>query len=160
MKSIFKNLFTLLLFFTLVVAEISCKKDSDTNSQSDGTITLNIDGTAWEASLAVQASYSNNLLVIGGSDGDSHQVMLTIMNPATGETYDFGGLGNTNYIGQWTAGTEQTETYSSFAFQSKSGEVSISKLTDSTVEGTFFFQSKNINGDIVTISDGQFSVSF
>ena len=129
-------------------------------ASGSGKIKLKIDGTAWDASLAVQAVYSNNVLVISGSDGNSKQISLTIMNPAEGQTYDFGGLGNTSYIGQWTAGLSQTETYSTFAFQSKAGEINLSKLTDSMVEGTFSFQAKNTAGNSVTISDGTFSANF
>ncbi|HKJ43852.1 MAG TPA: DUF6252 family protein [Sunxiuqinia sp.] len=159
MKRTFTQLTTLLLVSFLILAQTSCKKDSSP-SGSSGEIKLNIDGTAWEASLAVQATYNNNVLVIGGSDGNSQQVMLTIMNPSAGETYDFGGLGNTSYIGQWSASLGQTETYSTFAFQSKSGQISISKLTESLAEGTFSFKAKNTAGNMVNVLNGSFSVNF
>ncbi len=70
----------LMLLITGIVALSSCKKDDDdtTPAGSNGSITLKVDGTSWNASLGVQAVNTNGVINVTGSDSNAHQAAVLI----------------------------------------------------------------------------------
>ena len=151
------KLFVLAVLFTI---SLSCSKDNGKDNSGDGTMSLKVDGTAWEASLAVQGVYAQGLFTVSGSDSDAKQANITVLNPEEGKTYNTGGLANYSIMGRWTAGLNQEDTYSTGVMTTTSGEITFTKFTDSHAEGTFSFKARNTSQEEVNITEGTFSVNF
>lgn len=142
---------------TLVVA--GCGGDSGGPSGSDGTMSATIDGQPWNASLAVSATYSSNVLGIGGTDGNSRQINITIPNVTTTGTINL-GLGSQAVA---VVVTSPTEAWAS-SLVGGSGSVVITELTSTGAKGTFTFTGIRATGTggttSKTVTNGQFDVTF
>lgn len=141
----------------LVVA--GCGGDSGGPSGSDGTMSASIDGQAWNASLAVSATHSSNVLGIGGTDGNSRQINITIPNVTSTGTINL-GLGSQAIA---VVVTSPTEAWTS-SMVGGSGSVVITELTASGAKGTFSFtgiRAQTGGGTTQkTVTNGQFDVTF
>lgn len=158
-SNLLKRISKLMLVALVSTVIFSCSKDDD-SLNGNGSINLKVDGSAWNASLAVQAVYDQGLFTVTGSDSNAKQVNITVLNPEEGQTYQTGGLANYSIMGRWTAGLDPNETYSTAAVTSVSGEIKFTRLTDTKAEGTFSFKARNTNQDEVSVTDGKFSVNF
>lgn len=157
------TLTALLLLSGLVF--VSCSKDDDgENENGNNTPTGNmmkatINGTAWEATLAVVASNDPIVVSCTGSDSESKQLMFSINNPTGTGEYPLGGnLTNPN-MGRWTQGLGQNDTYTTMLGQG-AGTVNITAFSDTEFSGTFEFTAKNSAGEEVSIAAGEFSATF
>ncbi len=156
----------LILFFIVIGLSISaCKKKDDetepnnNNNPAAGSMSAKVDGSDWSASLAVVGVYSNNLFTVTGSDNNSKQLQVTVMNVnGTGE-YTLGETLTNQNSGRWTAGINTDQTYSTMLGMG-SGKVNITEWTGSSAKGTFSFTAKNSEQEEVSISGGEFSVTF
>ncbi|MCF8228012.1 MAG: hypothetical protein K9G58_08080 [Bacteroidales bacterium] len=159
-----KSLKFIVLFMIAIGLSLSAckKKDEETepqdNNEGSGTMTAKIDGTDWSASLAVQGVYSNNLFTVTGSDANSKQLQITIMNVNDTGDYTLGGDPTNTNAGRWTEGIGQEQTFST-QLGLGSGMVNITEWTGSKAEGTFSFTAKNSEQAEVSITEGAFSVS-
>lgn len=162
-----KKLTKLLAFGILAgILFVSCSKDDDENGDdnnnnipSGNMMKCTVNGTAWEATLAVVASNNSGIVTCTGSDSNSRQLMFSINNAAGTGTYTLGGsLTNTN-MGRWTQGLGQNDTYTTMLGQG-SGSVTISEMDNVGFSGTFQFTAKNGAGDEVTIASGEFNAKF
>jgi len=149
------------IFAILAIAAIGSASCSTTDTPTpsvpgSGTMSAKIDGTAWSASLAVQAVKASGTLQVSGSDAGGKQLNVTIMNYTGSGTYTLGGpstSGNgTN--GRWTAGTSSNQTYNTMVGQGE-GTCTLTESGNS-VEGTFQFTAKNTDNVQVTVSEGKF----
>jgi hypothetical protein len=164
-----KAKYLLVLIMTIGVVMVSCKKDDDdddnngnsgtTPNTGQGTMTLKVDGVDWSATLAVQATNSNGVLTVAGSDSNAQQCQVTIMNASGTGTYQLGGTPTNPNSGRWTKGTGQNDTYTTM-LGIGSGTVTITELTANSVKGTFEFTAKNTPQEEVSITDGSFSATF
>lgn len=159
-ESILKRTTKMFLLAFLFTAVVSCSKDDNNNQSGDGSINLKVDGTSWNASLAVQGVYAEGLFTITGSDSNAKQVNITVMNPEEGKTYSTGGLANYGVMGRWTAGVDASETYLTAAMTNVSGEIKFTSFSETHAEGTFSFKARNTSQLEVNITEGKFSVSF
>lgn len=140
----------------------SCKKE-DTGGgggTSTGSMSLKYDGTAWNASLAVQAVNTNGVLNVTGSDSNGNQASVILYQASGTGTYKVGPNG-TNQGNQlrWTEGLSQSDTYVA-SFVIGNGTVTITELTDSKVSGTFEFEGFNTDQTKRTVTEGSFSANF
>ena len=55
------------------------------------------------------------------------------------------------------AGKLASYTENSNAFQSTSGTLTISKFEGNKISGTFNFEAEDLNGNTVSVTDGEFS---
>lgn len=158
------TLVTLLLLSGFIF--ISCSKDDDNADPGNGDdppsgnmLTANINGTDWNASLAVVASSDPGIVTITGSDSNAGQLMFSIFNPTGVGTYSLGGSLTNQNMGRWTQGLGQNDTYTTLLGQG-TGTVTISEMTESGFNGTFEFTAKNGAQTEVVINSGEFNASF
>ena len=153
-----------LILGLVLIAGISftgCKKE-ETNpggTTSNGSLTLKHAGSAWSASMSVQAVNTNGVLNITGSDSNANQAAVTIFQPNGAGTYAIGTLSNPGNSGRWTQGIGQTDTYSASSVLG-SGEITITELTATKVKGSFFFTAYNTDQNTVQVTEGKFDVKF
>lgn len=152
-----KTYFILLGLLTVIFIS-SCKKNEDTNPVTgNGSISLNYDGTAWSATLAVQAVNSNGVINVTGSDSDSHQAAVTLLNVTTTGTYECSMT--TGNMLRWTEGLGQSDTYTANGLLG-TGSITVSEISDTHIKGTFSFTGQNTAGGSRSITNGQFEANF
>lgn len=143
------------------VALTSCKKDNDSGDPGggtgSGTLTLNYDGTSWNASLAVVGVNTNGVVNVTGSDSQAHQASVILYGATGPGTYEV-TTGLQNQL-RWTEGLGQEDTYVANGILG-TGTIVVTELTDSKVVGTFSFTGYNTSGNSKEITDGQFSATF
>jgi hypothetical protein len=153
-----------LILGLVLIAGISftgCKKE-ETNpggSTGNGSLSLKHAGSAWSATLSVQAVNTNGILNITGSDSNANQAAVTVFQPNGAGTYIIGPSGNTGTSGRWTQGIGQTDTYTASNLLG-SGEIKITELTATKVKGSFFFTAYNTEQNTVQVTEGKFDVNF
>lgn len=155
------NLILALLLSSFVVLS-SCNKDDDdgTPAGSNGTMTLKVNGTSWNASLSVQAVNTNGVLNVTGSDSNAQQGSV-ILNGISGPgTYAVGPNGsNPGNMLRWTEGLGQTDSYMANNVIG-TGSVTVNTLTATEVSGTFYFEGFNTAQTSKTITEGAFNAKF
>jgi len=158
---IFKSFF-LMLTAVAVLGLTSCNKDSDEdvtpdNPLSNGSISLKVDGTSWNASLAVQAVNTNGVINVTGSDSNAKQASVVLYGVIEPGTYNVqAGL---QHQLRWTEGLDASQTYVANGILG-SGSITITELTSSKVKGTFQFTGANTAQATTSITEGSFEATF
>lgn len=125
---------------------------------SQGTMTANVDGEAYEACITVGSNDSGTLAVTGQDYQDGVvpiQLQVTVTAAAAG-TFPLGGTEGSGRYSQSVDATYVT------ALDVAVGTVEIATLDDVGAAGTFSFEAiKGDDGeDRVAITDGAFEVTF
>lgn len=170
-----KNLFSLILMMTIVASSlsVSCKSDDDGGgggSAAAGTIVAKVDGSnVTTIEMTTIAHISSGSLQIQGNTGgtSSKAFMLTIVGLDGEGTYPIGGGANifnvASYIETEVDLANPTNpnvvTWQAPYDDSQVGEINISELTDSNIQGTFHYKAKNADGNIKNITNGSFNIS-
>lgn len=154
----------ILIAFLATSILAGCSKDDDetepeNNTPTGNSLTCKVDGTAWNASLAVVATNTGGVLTVTGSDSNSGQCQIILFNPTGTGSYTLGGGMTNQSNGRWTEGVGQEDTYTTMLGQG-SGSVEITELSDTKVKGTFSFTAKNSAGTDVSITEGSFTSTF
>lgn len=139
----------------------SCNKnddDSGTPAGSNGSISLKVDGSTWNASLAVQAVNSNGVINVTGSDSNAKQAGVTLYGVTAPGTYQVGPPNAGNML-RWTEGLGQTDTYQANGVIG-TGTVTVTELSDSKIKGTFSFTGYNTAQTSKQITEGKFEANF
>ena len=150
-----------LLFFVLISISVlnlvSCKKDDDggTTPGSNGSISLVVDGSSWNASLSVQAVNTNGVINITGSDSNAKQASIMLYNVTETGTYTVEG---SNQL-RWTEGLGQDDSYIA-SFLLGSGTITVTELSATSIKGTFSFTGVNTAQSSKSITDGVFEATF
>lgn len=158
---IFKSFF-LMLAAVAVLGFTSCDKNSDDdvtpeNPISNGTITLKVDGSSWNASLAVQAVNTNGVINVTGSDSDAKQASVILYGVTEPGTYNVqAGL---QHQLRWTEGLGTNDSYIANGLIG-SGSITITELSSSKVKGTFQFTGANTAQATKSITEGSFEATF
>jgi hypothetical protein len=147
----------LTLAFSAMLSFSSCEKDTidDPGLPGSGTLTAKVDGTDFDANVAVQASSSSGVLSIMGSNMVGKAINLTIFNYSGPDTYDMGGLGNTSSA-LWQETLTSEGGFSTFGTAAGISSVTIDTDDGSKVTGSFSFSGRNSNGDVRSVTDGSF----
>ncbi len=153
-----KQFFSLLTISVFALTGCGDKDKTPSPFNPSGSLSAKVDGSSWEASLAVQAIKASGTFQVTGSDNSAKQMNITIMNYNGPGTYTLGGSATSGNgsNGRWTAGLSGNQTYSTMVGQGE-GSCTISKEEGGKVEGTFNFTAKNTDGQQVTVADGSFS---
>lgn len=161
MKRVQFILFTVLSAFILTFSSCSKTEDAvtpDNPLTSGGSITLKVNGTSWNASLAVVGINQSGVINVTGSDSNGKQASIILYNVTETGTYQLGGLGNVNQL-RWTEGLGQNDSY--ICTQGAgSGTVTLTELSSSKVKGTFSFTGINTAQVTKSITDGVFEATF
>lgn len=168
------KLVTLLLAIGLFT--FSCKSDDDGGSGGSavsGTITAKVDGTTVTTMKEVTfADLTNGMLSISGNTGGTNaRIFAMNIVEFDGEgTYPISSDGNIFNSGSYQemsidinnpTGAESSIWQAPYAGGGAIGEIKVSKVTDTHIEGTFHFKAKNSeDGSIKNITDGSFNVDF
>jgi len=158
---IFKSFF-LMLTAIAVLGVTSCNKSDDEdvtpeNPLSSGSMSLKVDGTSWNASLAVQGINANGVVTVTGSDSDAHQAQVILYGVTEPGTYNVqAGL---QHQLRWTEGLNPQDTYVANGIIG-SGSITVTELTSSKVKGTFQFTGANTAQGTKTITNGSFEATF
>jgi hypothetical protein len=144
----------------LCAAFVACSDDDDDGlgpGQTNGTMTANIDGTAWNAGLTVAATYQSSTFGIGGTDG-TRQITIAVTNVTGTGTFDFGlGEDGAAIIAQGTQSWTTTLT-------GGTGTLTISSINASGASGSFSFTAFPTPGSGATgtsvVTNGTFNVTF
>ncbi len=150
----------LFLLLALVLVAGACKKsDQPDDPNSNGTLKAKIDGQQWTASLTVYGSVDGGIFQITGSDNTGKQLQLSIINYLGEGNYLIGGpaVNNNPNFGRWTGGLSPYLTYSTQVGQGEGA--CILEVNGNKIEGTFEFTARNTEGELVTITDGEFTVN-
>ena len=129
-----------------------------------GSMSGNISGTAWTATIGVTATLTNGLLAVGGNDPTNNLAFAFFVNgPGTYAIPGSGaGVGNNALLLVTTSGT----TNASYAadFTKGSGSLTITSLTSTAVTGTFTFTLNAVANTAAsgtrTITNGAFNINF
>lgn len=141
-------------FFALLPALCACAllfsacEDSPADATVDGTLTATVDGTSFSAtSSTVTATRAANSIIVSGNSGNGVSISLTFSATTTGPV-----TGTAVY----TAGPG-----ADFAYTAVVAQVNVTKLDNTTVEGTFSFTgTHSTTGATKTVSNGNFSADF
>jgi len=158
---IFKSFF-LMLTAVAVLGITSCNKsdDEDTtpdNPASNGSISLKVDGSSWNASLAVQAVNTNGVINVTGSDSNAKQVSVILYGVTEPGTYNVqAGL---QHQLRWTEGLGTNDSYIANGLIG-SGSITITELSSTKVKGTFQFTGMNTAQATKSITEGSFEATF
>jgi len=145
--------------FTLVCAFLlfSCNKSDSPAITGGGSMNATVDGSSWNASLAVQATSTSGVLSIGGT-GTAGQINLTIGSYTGPKTYTIGAAGGPSNSAMYTLTASPFTSYSATMVLG-SGTVTVTSDSGGYVEGTFSFDGKNNSGPSVTtkvVTNGSF----
>lgn len=152
---------------TLTIALLSsliflgCKKSGTSAITGGGNMSAKVDGSSWDATLAVQASNSSGVLSVGGT-GTGGQINLTLGGYTGAKTYTIGAAGGPSNQASYTLTSSPFTSYSA-TFVLGSGTVTITSDSGGYVEGTFSFDGKNNSGPTVltkTITNGTFRAKY
>ncbi len=158
--SLFKNYSWLLLFAVLTLA--ACSKDDDGGSNNtSGTLTAEIDGQNYSATVGISASVSGTTLVVQGGTDSGETIRLNIGAAYQGVgIYQIGGTTiHFNETGTYIQdpANPSTSTWTSIGSPDNSGEINITSDDGEFVEGTFRFKAFNANdGTTKDIIEGKF----
>ncbi|MCB2207468.1 MAG: hypothetical protein KQH67_04160 [Bacteroidetes bacterium] len=138
----------------------SCKKNDDDTGPvgSNGSISLKVDGSTWNASLSVQAVNSNGVINVTGSDSNAKQAGVTLYGVSAPGTYQVGPPNAGNML-RWTEGLGQNDTYQANGVIG-TGTVTVTELSDSKIKGTFSFTGYNTSQTSKQITEGTFEANF
>ncbi len=146
------------LFLLCSVVFFSCKKSETAAAVTGGgNMSAQVDGSSWNASLAVQASLSSGVLSVGGT-GSAGQINLTIGDYTGVKAYTIGAGGGPSRMASYTL-TASPFTSHSATFSLGSGTITVTSESGGYVEGTFSFDGKNNSGPTITtktITNGSF----
>ncbi len=157
----------LFLFVALISAvAISCKKDDDGGGGStpEGSLTASVEGNGF-SSITAFGVKSGPIISVTGVDANQRTVGLTMNGVTTTGTYAIGGGANIAISGSYIEidlGSQTSQTWQAPYDSMEVGEVSISAISDTNIQGTFFFTGKNVNGDqsLRSVTSGSFNLNF
>lgn len=157
--------FTKLFLLVLVcsIAFVGCKKDDDDENPDDGgtelaggSMSAKVDGQAFEATLAVQATVSGNVFSFAGTANSAssvRQINIALADYNGTGTYTFSEVGSTAV---WSEGTSGDKIFTANVLLG-SGKVNITEVTSNRIKGTFEFTAVN-GSQTRTITEGKFNV--
>lgn len=132
--------------FTLTLLFSACE-ESPTDNTVDGSMTATVSGASFTAtSSTVTARKTSGTIVVTGNSGNSVSISLTFSASATGSTTG---------MGVYTAGPS-----ADFVYNALTAQINVTKLDDTTVEGTFSFTGTNSAGATKSVTNGSFSADF
>ncbi|MEE4260074.1 MAG: DUF6252 family protein [Bacteroidales bacterium] len=157
MKS--KNLLSMLLIAGIVLL-MSCNKNDDDTGPigSNGSISLKVDGSTWNASLSVQAVNAGGVINVTGSDSNAKQAGITLYGITETGTYKVGPPNQGNML-RWTEGLGQTQTFQANGVIGD-GTITVTELTDNKIKGTFSFTGFSTEQTSKQITEGKFEANF
>ena len=155
----------------------SCGSDSSTNpddndnnynNSSDYYITAKIEGVAWAAensSIVCMINSINGFVLQGKLANGKDQISINTMGfkkeNFTGQPVEL-ELNSSNATNYAAYKNGDDETFLTMHFQKASGKLTITKLTDDYVEGTFEFKAINTTDGVseININDGKFHLQY
>lgn len=154
-------LFVALLSISIISLS-SCNKDDDAATPDNpitggGSITLKVDGTSWNASLAVVGINTNGVINVTGSDSDAHQASIILYGVTEPGTYNVtSGL---QHQLRWTEGLGTNDSYIANGLIG-SGSITVTELSSAKIKGTFQFTGANTAQTTKSITEGSFEATF
>ena len=148
-------------FLVVLVVFTSCsKKDSEVGPENTAAgLFCKIDGKDYAPDFSYAYSVFDGTFGIYGLDSRTNAVVwITLPQKITTGTHSLSGKGY-EFRGDYTLGTVANEQYSTIV-EVGSGSVTIDKITDTQVIGSFNFTGVNNNGTKRTVSEGKFNVMF
>lgn len=152
------------LALLLAVAITACGSSDKVTGNNGGTVNLahgslsmKINGAAWQANLGLSASRSGNIVAIGATASTGETLGLGVAANGPG-TYAIGPLSATNATLYTTAGGGWQANLAA-----GSGTVTLNTLTTTGASGTFSFTMTPANSSssgTKTITEGIFNVTF
>lgn len=169
----FKFLFLVLI---ICLGTASCSSDDDggnSGEAANGTIQANPEGSdnfqsSEQATSAQRVSaQGSTTLIVTGSDTSGRNITLQIIGFDAEGTYDMTG-GSTSivataiYTETDLANPQASPSWSAPYSDALNGEINISSVSETNVQGTFSFTGRNNqdNTDLKTVSNGSFNVDF
>lgn len=145
-----------ILFASLCTLLFSCNKSDIPAITGGGNMSATVDGSSWNATLAVQATISSGVLSVGGT-GTAGQINLTIGTYTGPKAYTINAA-SPSISAMYTLTTSPFTSYSATSVLG-SGTITITSDTGGYVEGTFSFDGKNNSGPTIltkTVTSGSF----
>lgn len=161
------------LFLSLSFALFSCSGDDDNgstnnnnnnnNNNSSEYVKAKVDGQNFSSSTTIDAVAASNptanVLTVQGSDNSGKYIHIMLMSYNGEGTYDVSNQLNGNI----TYGTiSPIASYSSAAGGGATGEVVITSVSATKVEGTFTFTGRKMeegSTETVTVTQGEFKAN-
>lgn len=155
MKILKKVMFLAFAVFALALSSCSSDDSSDGNQTETDYIKFKYKGTTYTFDSGYQSSLTLDVIGSEGIDGTYKQIALWMpLDASVGShpvVYDLSNM-TTTYQASFTfMGTDNT-------FNATSGTIKITANNSKRIEGTFNF-SGTMNGQIVEVTDGKFSIS-
>lgn len=144
------KIFILALILGISTANISCDKDTL------GSMSATIDGAQWEATIAsvIAADYGEYITLVG-FDLNTKKVFISIKASSTG-TYNLQVLESQTETYALYLKSKDDESDGTKKYVSTTGTVTITKLADKKISGTFTFTAANSLEEVIEITNGKF----
>ncbi len=157
--------FYFLLILTLLMISVSCNNSSPTETESttEGTMTVKLNGADWSANTAVIGTYSNNVLTVTGQRNpggtQSEQIQIVLYNISATGSYK---LSLSPSTGRYTYGDSPTNIITYMTMDNDAGTINVTALDANGAKGTFSFKAKNMQdqNDVKDLTEGSFEVVF
>lgn len=134
-----------------------CGSDPAGPGLDNGSMSARIDGSAFNASVAIVATYSSGILAIAGTDGQGRTIGLGSQVTAPG-TYTVSAANPTNF--SVTTGSAGWQA----AINLGSGTLTVTSISATGAKGTFQFTAGPLAGTGATgnkvVTEGAFDVTF
>jgi Zn-dependent alcohol dehydrogenase len=154
------------LVFVLTVCSIGvlgCSKSDNSTTPSTTAPTYGmsakLDGSGFESQTgaAIATLQKNGLLTIQGAVtvGAMKQIALSITNPKTATTYT---IGTTTDASATVSLGLSTDLIYYAALSAGSGTITITRLSDTEIEGTFALSAVNLKGETLAVTEGKFAM--
>ncbi len=153
MRAMFAGLAGLVLAATMA----GCGSDPAGPGLANGSMSAKIDGSNFNASVAIAATYSGGILAIAGTDGQGRTIGLGGQVAAPG-TFTVGATNPTNF--SVTTGSAGWQA----AITTGSGSFTVTSISATGAKGTFQFTAGPLAGTGATgnkvVTEGAFDVTF
>ncbi len=137
---------------------ISACDSSDPAAEATGTMEAKIDGADWQADNATATKVGAagfSTIMIAGANTSTEVVTISLLNVSSTGTFD---LSSTQLASMsWTPGSVPIDQ----VYNAQTGSVTITRLDDDRVEGTFFFNGRRSSDNgTVGVTQGSFDVGY
>lgn len=164
---------TILILMAIVAISLtSCKKDDNGGGgggqATEGSLIATVEGNGFNSVTAFAVKAGNggaSIITVTGVDANQRTVGLTMNGVTDAGTYAIGGGANIAISGSYIEidlGSQTTQTWQAPYDSTVVGEVSISSISATNVQGSFSFTAKNVNGDqsLRSVTTGSFNLNF
>lgn len=149
-----KNFMTILFVFAMIIGASACS-ESSTNSNTDemklGSMTCKVDGETWNSMTALALKVGSYSISINAKTSLTGGAIQSIAFTITGDIKEGPVTGASTASFSHTDKDNNTTSYNSMT-----PEITITRISDGELHGTFDFTGTTDGGEAKVLTDGSF----